>query len=444
MMASHRSTDPLPLEQPKPVETPSPAPGHANLSALPPSGVIVGIDWILCFAVLALGFILASFTARNSDFFMHIATGRLLSEGGYSFGKDPFSYVGGDRSWVNHSWLFDWIFYRLYSSAGGSGVVIAKAIVVALAGGLLLLARKPGQFVFPAVICAVLALIAAAPWLMLRPTIASVLGISVLMALLVRAPKIAGSWRFPACIAVLFATWANLDQWFFLGPVLLLLYTVGQLIRRDDGVDLHVLWKALGLGILACTVNPHHIRVWALPPELADASVAEALRDDVEFGAMFRSAFSKGGLDFSGERDNPTNLYCLIAILALNLVGFAANYKRASLGLALVWVGATVLALMHLRAIPFLAFVAAPVAALNLTAALLRFTEVRRTERTIRAFLALRSVGRGVALIAVIVLIAPQLSRLAPSFREPAPPHGMGRRTESLDATYRGTTSRMA
>jgi len=367
---------------------------------------MVGIDWFLCLAILAIAFLVASFSVRNSDFFLHLASGRLLSEGGYSFGKDPFSFVGGDRTWVNHSWLFDWFLFQLYSAAGGPGVVIAKAVAVAIAAGVLLLARRSGQSVFPGVVCVGLALVASTPRLLLQPTIATILGIAILMALLVRSPKPAGSWRFPVCIAVLFTLWSNLDQWFFLGPVFLLLYIIGQVIRPAAGESSGTMWKALLLGTLACMVNPHHVRVWELPPEVVDSSLAKILADDVELGGIFRGAFTKGSLDFAGDRDNPANLYCLLGLLALGLVGFVSNYKRMSIGLALVWAGAVGLALLHLRAIPYLAFVAAPIAAMNLADALKRLTDVPRTERSIRAFLALRAVGRGLSLFAALLLVA--------------------------------------
>lgn len=406
MMASHRSTEPLPLEQPVSTESQSAAPSDSTLSRLPSSGVVVGIDWFLSLAILAVAFLLASFSVRNSDFFMHLATGRLLSEGGYSFGKDPFSFVGEGRTWINHSWLFDWMLFRLYSVADGPGVVIAKAVAVAIAAGVLLLARRSGQSVFPSVVCVGLALTAMTPRLLLQPAIASILAIAILMALLIRMAKPAGSWRFPVCIAVLFAVWSNLDQWFFLGPVFLLLYIVGQVIRPDEGENFGTLAKALLLGVLACMVNPHHYQVWMLPPELANSSMAKVFADDVEFSGMFRDAFAKGSLDFAGERDNPANLYCLLVLLALSLFALVSNYKRLSVGLAMVWAGAVALALIHLRAIPFLACVAAPIAAINLVEALKRLTEVPRSERTIRIFLAIRTVGRGLALFAALLVVA--------------------------------------
>ena len=329
MMASHRPDDPPPPPPPEPAPATPPATAGAT-ATLPASPFLVGFDWVLAVGVLTLAFLLGSFSARNSDLWMHLATGRLLSEGKYEFGKDPFSYVGADRTWVNHAWLYDWLLYQLYKASEGPGLVIAKSIVLALTAGLLLLARKPGQSVFPGVICVGLAFVAAAPRLLLQPTVGSFLFLAALMFLLIRVPRRAGSWLFPVLVAVLFCVWANCDQWFFLGPVVLLLYAVGQYVRPDEGEDMGALWKALGLGVLACMLNPHHVRVWTLPPELFDQQFRDLVRDDIEFSRLIRGGFDKEAWDFSANPANPT---ALIALVALCVIGFAVNYRRMSAGM---------------------------------------------------------------------------------------------------------------
>lgn len=407
MMASHRPADTPPPPPPDaPAEAAPPAAAPTGLTTLPPSSFLVGFDWVLSFGVLALAFLIASFAVRNSDFWMHLATGRLLAEGQYWFGTDPFSYTGEGRTWVNHSWLFDGLLYLLYTAGNGPAVVIAKAVVVALTAGLLLLARKPGQSVFPAVVCVGLALVAAAPRLLLQPALVSFLFLAALMFLLIRVPRRPGSWRFPILVAVLLCLWANCDRWFLLGPAALLLYTVGQYVRADEGEDVSTLWKALGIGVLATLLNPHHVLVWMPPPELTDGKLAEVLRRDPEFADVFRGAFTPGAIDFTGERANPANLYALLGLVALVLVGFFVNRRQVSVGLALVWAGSLVLALVHLRAVPFLAIVSAPVAAVNLAAAGRRLADTPMPDGTVRVLHAFRAGGRALVGLAGLLAIA--------------------------------------
>src|SRR6516162_3126093 len=57
------------------------------------------LDALLAMAVLALAFLLASFVARNNDLWQHLAAGRLLTQGQYTFGVNPFTYTTADTYW---------------------------------------------------------------------------------------------------------------------------------------------------------------------------------------------------------------------------------------------------------------------------------------------------------------------------------------------------------
>src|SRR5262249_46538770 len=78
--------------------------------------------------VLMLAFLLASTPVRNSDFWLHLATGKALIEGRYRFGLEPFttgqrwipladapgaaefvSFTSGEAPayWANPAWLYD-------------------------------------------------------------------------------------------------------------------------------------------------------------------------------------------------------------------------------------------------------------------------------------------------------------------------------------------------
>ena len=131
MMASHRPSD-NPDEQPPapPADDSGRAapsiPGEAG--SLSPSNFLKGFDWALALGVHVLAFVSVSFGIRNSDVWMHLATGRLISNGEYAFGVDPFSFTTTDRYWVNHTWLFDWGIYQVHRMAGGPGLALGKGI----------------------------------------------------------------------------------------------------------------------------------------------------------------------------------------------------------------------------------------------------------------------------------------------------------------------------
>src|SRR3954447_15938290 len=78
-------------------------------------------DAVLATLVLAFAFLAASFTARNSDLWLHLATGRLIADGQYPFGTDPFAYTTENAYWANHAWLADLALYKAHAAVGGSG-----------------------------------------------------------------------------------------------------------------------------------------------------------------------------------------------------------------------------------------------------------------------------------------------------------------------------------
>ncbi|MFZ4647680.1 MAG: hypothetical protein ACOYNP_18140, partial [Gemmataceae bacterium] len=68
-------------------------------------------DIITTLAILLVALLSSSFIARNSDLWLHLATGRMLANGTYQFGTDPFTHTMEHHYWANHSWLFDWGLY---------------------------------------------------------------------------------------------------------------------------------------------------------------------------------------------------------------------------------------------------------------------------------------------------------------------------------------------
>ena len=66
------SADTIPLEVAAPPSKHVPAPAAGPLGKL---------EWGMLLAVTALGFLLASFPARNTDVWMHLARGRQVAQG---------------------------------------------------------------------------------------------------------------------------------------------------------------------------------------------------------------------------------------------------------------------------------------------------------------------------------------------------------------------------
>src|SRR5262249_13365131 len=216
--------------------------------------------------VVALAFLTASTLARNSDLWFHLAVGRLLAEGKFSFGIDPFAYTTEGVYWVAHAWLFDLTLYGLYGLVGGAGLVVLKALVVAALAGLLLRVGRPDGPGWVPVVCTTLAVLAMSPRLLLQPACVSYLLLGLTFWLLWRphaAQDEGGRMKdesnksafilHPSSFILLgvFALWANLDEWFLLGPVLAGLFWLGERLQGQRSTPGWV----VPAGLAACLLN---------------------------------------------------------------------------------------------------------------------------------------------------------------------------------------------
>ena len=306
-------------------------------------GEIRTLDRALVVLTLALAFFLGSFRAGNSDIWMHLAAGRMIANGEYSFWQavDPFSHTA--ESWDNHAWLSDVILYGVAqafggpeSSAGGAALVALKALLVMALAGVLLLIRRPGQGFWVPATCTALALLAMSQRFFLQTTIVSYLFLGITLYLLQRPESMEAAelaalpdWRrwFAStqrryALPVLFALWVNLDGRYLLGPLTVAIYLLGEIMQdrfarvhggadAPEPGDLKQLGIVTAAGFAACLISPYHIRGLALPPELATFLTDSMLREDVWFDQFFFSSFDDRYLS-----PNNVELYQNVAVLS--------------------------------------------------------------------------------------------------------------------------------
>jgi hypothetical protein len=410
-----------PPEVPPPEAPPTPA---ARPAAWPLWHA--GADTALVILAVGLAFLVASFAARNSDLWLHLGAGRMLTTGEYSLGSDPLSFTAADRPWVNHAWLFDLGTYLLYRG-DGFALVLAKALAVAGAVALLVGIRRPGHALWPWAAVAAVAVVAAAPRLTLNPLVGSVLFLAATLFLVFRLPSPPGSWRLPAAIGVTFWLWANTDAWFFTGPAALALLLAGELVRTkglnaegpatppDDPLgplpDAATLAKALGVGVLACMLNPHHVRVWDLPFELTGGAGADDPRlAQLLYSPLTGTYWENVGLGYNANGAAFVLLLAggLYAAAVTAVVGRLAgrpwDVEPLPLPHAFLWFGFAGLALMSFFAVPFLAAVSVPLLAGRLNALSARVTLGSVGDARTRLVLTLSALGRVVSVLGLVAL----------------------------------------
>jgi hypothetical protein len=349
-------------------------------------------DGFLAGLVVLVAFLLASFPIVDPTFWLHLRTGQLIAAGQFSFGSDPFSYLSPDRYWIPAGWLSDFLFHKLHGLGGGAGLVLWRGALTALLAGLMLSVAKPGASRLLSVVPVTLAIVTVSHRLWLRPEFFSYVLLGLNLYLLWRPTPPAADGQVPGRLAqgsryvvlpVLFALWANLDQWFVLGLLLTGLWWLGGSLRTraavptdDDPTPEEN--RRLGLWLLAsvaaCLLNPAHVHVFRIPDELSSPALNHILErraelklsmaawlspwDPAQFANLRRedSWFRPLGLSISEWAYYP------LVFLGLAMLWSPAARQRWPWWLA--WAGFFLLSAWHARNMGFFAVVAGPLTAL--------------------------------------------------------------------------------
>jgi tetratricopeptide (TPR) repeat protein len=361
-------------------------------------------DYLLLGVVVVFAFLASSFAVRNSDFWLHLASGRLLAEGRYHFGEDPFAFTTEGVYWANHAWLFDLLLYLGYVRLPQPVLVVLKALLIALLAVLLLrMRRRDSGWAWPAA-GTLLAVLAITPRLLLHSTLLSYVLLALTLWLLWRPSRDAGTFgqqlRHYAPVLVIFALWVNVDAWFLLGPLMAALFWVGDWLAPAHGESepprRTPAWLAPA-GLAACLLNPHHLKMSLLPAELLP--LPAALRGDAAFEPMLASPWRMSlyyhpltGLNLANS--------AYLALLVLGALSFLFNLRRLAGWRVLVWLTWAALSAWRVRLIPFFAVAAAPITVLNWQDALVAQWEMESKSR--RIFFA---VSRSILLLSGLTLI---------------------------------------
>ncbi len=311
----------------------------------------------LTILILVLAFLAASFPARNSDLWFHLATGRLLANGQFSFGTDPFAYTTQHVYWACHSWLFDWTLYSLRGRIGDAGLIVLKALIVTALAGLLLRVRRPAGAAWLPAVCTTLAILAISPRLLLQPACLSYFLFGLTFWLLWRGQAQASPRYWP--LLLVFVLWVNVDEWFLLGPLLAALFWLDERLqgqRRTPG------W-IVPVGFAVCLLNPYTYHAFTLPAELSSVAWTSGLREDARFRALFACPWDADYL-LAASRLNAAVL-SYYGLTFLGLASFVVHRPALRDWRFFIWFPFALLAVWQARLIPFFAIVAAPITALN-------------------------------------------------------------------------------
>jgi hypothetical protein len=215
----------------------------------------------------------------DPDFWWHLRTGELIVQSQSIPHADPFSFTVAGKSWIAHEWLSEVLIYLIYH-LGGKGLLLLSFASL-ISGTFFLTYRRcpPGSRPYLAGFALLLGALATAPTWGVRPQMISLFLTALFLFLLDRYRQ-TGSRKFILPLPVLMLVWANLHAEFILGPVVLGVYILGELVEvlanyflKKSQIELssfrNMFWM---LGVLAVclaviAINPNGFHLYIYPFE---------------------------------------------------------------------------------------------------------------------------------------------------------------------------------
>jgi len=188
---------------------------------------------LLIFLLFTLVFVfsLHTFTSINQDIGRHLALGEIIWDNGDVPKTNLFSYTNPDFPFINHHWLGEVFLYLGSVLAGLKGLIILKAVIITLAFALVFFSFYKKETVVFSVISGLISIFILIERTDVRPEIFSFLFLGWYLFILFRCPNSKLIWTLP----VIQLIWVNTHIYFFLGPLIFLLFSAGRglLVKSD-------------------------------------------------------------------------------------------------------------------------------------------------------------------------------------------------------------------
>jgi tetratricopeptide (TPR) repeat protein len=322
---------------------------------------------------------------------------------------DTLSFSREGKPWINIPWTFEVVNWQLFDltrhafesdvepdrgdQAGASVLTLLNALLVVAAAALLMLVRRPGPGLWWVALCVMIALggfvvpagatgLAAAVGglgvgkVTVDPRTWGILLFSIELLLLHRASNLGrrnALWFLP----LVFLAWANADESFLIGALVLVGWMVGRvvdhLVRRGGDKAASGLGHVLAVGVVSLLItlaNPSTYNAWLLAGEgylsaflrMFGAEAGLLTQDRISFFGALSQRYLE---DVGGSGAPRSHVAFYLFVVWVGLMSFAVNWRQFSFARFLPFVLASVLWASQITLGAFFGMVLAACLALN-------------------------------------------------------------------------------
>lgn len=290
-------------------------------------------------------------TIVSIDLWWNLKTGEYIVKNLKIPHYDIFSYTLADREWIDHEWFSQVILYSIFSKFGWVGMNTLKALIISLCFVFpcLLIYSRYRRIIF-SIFIMLISIFALGYRSFARPEIFSYLFLSIYLYALEKRKLI---YMLP----LLQVIWVNLHGYFIMGPILILLYFMGDFFSKDRA-EAKRLGLIFTLAILTCFINPYFYRGAIYPLGIfMDVFTEQRLfmQNVHELMMPIRAGFVR------------FFFFWIFAIIAS--ITFLINLKKVKLRHVVVFAFSFFASYMALRNAPIFIFLGMPLAIVNLNEA---------------------------------------------------------------------------
>ncbi len=213
------------------------------------------------FILFALLFLNSSYNLTGLDYLFHVKSGEHIVTQGEVLKEDVFSFTKEGQKWVNHEWFYQVFIYFFYNNFGINGLFFLKGAVFGLAFLLLVFIAFKVDWVV-SFFLVFYGLQISFSRFTLRPD-----NFSFLFLILFLIPFIFKKKKFLFFLPFIQLFWVNIHGFFFLGPVILLIYLLLERINmQETEKSFYNTVKVVFLfSLFACLINPQPIKTLIYP-----------------------------------------------------------------------------------------------------------------------------------------------------------------------------------
>ncbi|HAJ56665.1 MAG TPA: hypothetical protein DCL35_02720 [Candidatus Omnitrophica bacterium] len=329
-------------------------------------GVDFTLNRILIVFFFCILMVYASREIVDLDLWLHLKTGQYITAHGIIPSSDIFSFTLQGRPWINHEWLFQVLAYLFYATAGADGLIIMQNIILIAAFMLLLFsAKRDNNHIFVFIIL-YLTLLTCSYRFTIRPDIFSLFFLTAYLCFIKNFTECKASFFITALsITACQIAWANMHGFYFLGPLVILIFLLAELakryiklpaslnqVHRLDDNRLRQLLLILGLTLAACMANPYGLKGAAYPFSVLGQVSGKGRIVFQYIQELARPITLKNILDVN-------QFFFYKALIFISLFSFRFNRRHINISDLLLWLLFTGFSLIAIRNVAYFAFVAA-------------------------------------------------------------------------------------